>query len=112
VPPAHWAIAEPLPDITHSNIEEEDLDGNKEVLGPLLDENGDGRQAAKQECKDEDNWFIAFNAPTATDKDRDVSNLGDPSNWISTVGKSSAKEDQNSSNSVIDSVTSSKGNRD
>jgi hypothetical protein len=40
------------------------------------------------------------------------SNLEDPSNWILTAGESSAKEDQNSSDSVIDSATSSKGDRD
>jgi len=38
---------EALPNITYFNIKEEDLDGNKEVLGPLLDKNGNGRQAAK-----------------------------------------------------------------
>jgi hypothetical protein len=55
VPLAYWATAEAPPDITYFDIEEEDLDGNEEVLGPLLDENGDGRQAAKQEREDEDN---------------------------------------------------------
>jgi hypothetical protein len=80
VPPAHRATAEPPPDITHSNIEEEDLDGNEEVLGPLLDKNGDGRQAAEQEREDKDNRSITSDAPTATNEDRDVSNLGDPSN--------------------------------
>jgi hypothetical protein len=53
--PAHWATAEALPNITHSNIKEEDLNGNEEVLGPLLDVNGDGQQAAKQKHKDKDN---------------------------------------------------------
>ena len=53
--PAHRATAEALPNTTHSNIKEEDLDSNKEVLGPLLDKNGDGRQAAEQERKDKDN---------------------------------------------------------
>ena len=47
VPPAHWATAEALPNTTYFDIKEEDLDGNKEVLGPLPDKNSDGRQAAK-----------------------------------------------------------------
>jgi hypothetical protein len=48
-------MAEAPPDTTHSNIKEEDLDSNKEVLGPLLNENSDRRQAAKQEYKNKDN---------------------------------------------------------
>jgi hypothetical protein len=40
VPPAYQAIVKPLPNITYSNIEEEDLDSNEEVLGPLLHKNG------------------------------------------------------------------------
>ena len=47
VPPAHWATAEASLDTTYSNIEEEDLDSNEKVLGPLPDKNGDGQQAAK-----------------------------------------------------------------
>ena len=47
VPPAYQATAEALPDTTYSNIEEEDLDSNEEVLGPLLDKNSDRRQAAE-----------------------------------------------------------------
>lgn len=113
MPPAYRATAEAPPDITYSNIKEEDLDGNKEVLGPLPDENGDRRQAAEQEREDEDNRSIASGAPTATNKDRNVSsNLGDSSNWILTAGESSAEEDQNSTDSVTYSATGSKGNRD
>ena len=55
MPPAHWATAKALPDTTHFNIKEEDLDSNKEVLGPLPDKNGDGQQAAKQKREDKDN---------------------------------------------------------
>ena len=55
VPPAYWAIAEAPPDTTYSDIEEEDLDSNEEVLGPLPDKNGDKQQAAKQKYKDKDN---------------------------------------------------------
>jgi hypothetical protein len=55
VPFAHQAIAEPPLDITHSNIKEEGLNSNKEVLGPLLNKNGNGWQAVKQEYKDKDN---------------------------------------------------------
>ena len=43
MPPAYWATAEALPDITYFDIKEEDLDSNKEILGPLLDKNGDRR---------------------------------------------------------------------
>jgi hypothetical protein len=81
VPPAYRATVEALPDTTYSNIKEEDLDSNKEVLGPLLDKNSDRRQAAKQEREDKDNRSIASSAPSATNKDRDMSfNLGDSSN--------------------------------
>ena len=55
MPPTHWATAEAWPNTTYFNIKEEDLDSNKEVLGPLLDENSNGRQAAKQKYKDKDN---------------------------------------------------------
>jgi hypothetical protein len=43
VAPGYRATAEPLLEVTDASEakEEEDLDGNKEVLGPLLDENGD-----------------------------------------------------------------------
>ena len=40
-------MAKALPNTTHSNIKEEDLDSNKEVLGPLLDKNSNRQQAAK-----------------------------------------------------------------
>ena len=92
--PIHQATVETPPDITHSNIEEEDLDSNEEVLGPLLDKNGNRRQAAKQEHKDEDNRSNAFGAPITINKDRDISsNLGDSNNWILIIGESSVKED-------------------
>ena len=113
VPPAYWAMAEALPDTTYSDIEEEDLDGNKEVLGPLLDENGNGQQAAKQECKNKDNQFIASGAPTATDEDCNMSsNLRDSNNQILTTGESSAEEDQNSKGSIIYSATGSDDDND
>ena len=48
-------MAEVSPDTTYFNIEEEDLDSNKEVLGPLPNKNGNRRQAAEQEYKDKDN---------------------------------------------------------
>ena len=47
VPPAYQTTAEVLPDTTYSDIEEEDLDSNKEVLGLLLDKNGKEWQAAE-----------------------------------------------------------------
>ena len=47
--PGHRATAEPPPEVTDASEakEEEDLNGNEEVLGPLLDENGNRRQVAK-----------------------------------------------------------------
>jgi len=47
VAPALRAMAEPPPDTKVSEVEDEDLDGNKKVLGPLLEENGDRREAAE-----------------------------------------------------------------
>ena len=47
VPPAYWVIAEALPDIAYFDIKEEDLDSNEEVLGPLLNKNGNRQQATK-----------------------------------------------------------------
>jgi len=54
VAPGRRATVEPPLEITDTSEakEEEDLDGNKEVLGPLLDKNGNRRQAAKQERED------------------------------------------------------------
>jgi len=42
VAPGYWATAKPLLEVTNASKakEEEDLNGNKEVLGPLLDKNG------------------------------------------------------------------------
>lgn len=56
VAPGHRATAEPPLEVTDTSEaeEEEDLDGNEEVLGPPLDENGDGRQAAEQEREDDE----------------------------------------------------------
>ena len=49
VAPGYWATIEPLPEVTDASKaeEEEDFNSNKEVLGPLLDKNGNRRQAAK-----------------------------------------------------------------
>ena len=55
LPPAYWATVKPLFDISDAKFNYKDLDGNKKVLGPQLDKNGDGQEAAKQECKAEDN---------------------------------------------------------
>jgi len=45
VAPGYWATAEPPLEVTNASEakEEEDLDGNEEVLGPLLDKNGNRR---------------------------------------------------------------------
>ena len=48
-------MAEAPPNTTYFDIEEEDLDSNKEILGSLLNKNSNRRQAAKQEYKDKDN---------------------------------------------------------
>ena len=45
--PVLRATAEPLPDIKVSKVKDKDLDGNKEVLGPLPEENSNGREATK-----------------------------------------------------------------
>jgi len=49
VAPGYWATIEPLLEVTNASKaeKEEDLNGNKEVLGPLLNKNGNRRQAAK-----------------------------------------------------------------
>ena len=45
--PALRATVEPPPDTKVSKAENKDLDGNKEVLGPLPEENGNRREAAE-----------------------------------------------------------------
>ena len=45
--PALRAIVEPPLDIEVFEAKDEDLDGNKEILGPLLEENNNGREAVK-----------------------------------------------------------------
>ena len=45
--PALRATIKPLPDIKVSKAEDKDLDSNKKVLGPPLEENGNGQEAAK-----------------------------------------------------------------
>ena len=45
--PALRATVKPPPDIKVSKAEDEDLDGNEEVLGPLLEENGNRQEAAE-----------------------------------------------------------------
>ena len=52
--PSYRATIEPPLEVTNASKakEEENLNGNEEVLGPLLDKNGDGRQAAEQERED------------------------------------------------------------
>ena len=49
VAPALRAIVEPPPNIKVSKAKDKDLDSNKEVLSPLLEENSNRREAAKQE---------------------------------------------------------------
>ena len=68
--PALRATIEPPPNIKVFKSKDKDLEGNKEVLGPLLEENSNRREAAKQERGKEDNRFITLSALTASDKDR------------------------------------------
>ena len=111
--PALRATVEPLPNIKVSKAKDKDLDGNKEVLGPLLEENSNRQEAAEQERDKEDNRSIALSALTTSNKDRDnISNIGDNSNWLSTLGESSNKEDEDSNNRSLPNLgTASVGNR-
>jgi hypothetical protein len=100
------ATAKPLPNIEVFKAKDEDLDSNKEVLGPPPEENGNRQKAAKQECNKEDNHSITLSALTASNKDRDedynnLFNIGDNSNWLLTLGKSSNGEDKDFSNSSL-----------
>ena len=45
--PALRAIVEPPPNIKVSKAKDKDLDGDEEVLGPLLEENSNRQEAAK-----------------------------------------------------------------
>ena len=95
VAPTLRAIVEPPPNIKVSKAKDKDLDGNKEVLGPLLEENSNRQEAAKQERNKEDNRSITLSVLTTSDKDRDnISNIEDNSNQLLTLGKSSNKEDK------------------
>jgi len=80
VAPTLKATVEPSPDTKVSKAEDKDLDGNKEVLGPLLEENSNRREAAEQERNKEDNYSIALSALTASNKDHNnISNIEDNS---------------------------------
>ena len=70
VAPTLRAIVEPLSNIKVSKAKNKYLDGNNEVLGPLLEENGNRQEATKQE-RNKDNRSIALNALTTSNKDRD-----------------------------------------
>jgi hypothetical protein len=117
VVPVLRATAKPLPNIKVSKAEDEDLDSNKEVLGPPLKENGNRQEAAEQECNKEDNYSITLSALTASNKDynkdyNNLSNIGDNSNWLLTSGKSFNGENEDSNNSSFpDLKTTSIGNR-
>ena len=95
VAPTLRAIVEPLPNTKISKAKDKDLDGNKEVLSPLLEENSNRQEAAEQERNKEDNRSITLSALTTSNKDRDnISNIEDNSNQLLTLGKSSNKEDK------------------
>jgi hypothetical protein len=81
VAPTLRATVEPPPNIKVSKAKDKDLDSNKEVLGPLLKENSNRREAAKQERDEEDNRSITSSALTTSNKDcNNISNIGDNSN--------------------------------
>ena len=104
---------EPLLNISDAKFNYEDLDGNKEVLGPQLDKNSDGREAAKQKHKAKDNQFITFSVLTASNKAYNMSsNIKDNSNWMLTSSESSTNKDSDSSNIIPNLGTSSVGDRD
>ena len=114
--PALRAIVKPFPDIKVSKAEDEEIDSNQEVLGPPLEENSDGQEATEQECNKEDNYSIALNALTASNKDcnkdhNNLFNIGDNSNWLLTSSKSSNREDEDFNNSsLLNLRTTSIGN--
>ena len=72
--PALRTTIKPPPRIKVSKAKDEDLDGNKEVLGPLLKENGNGRDTTEQEHNKEDNYSIASSTLTTSNKDRNKEN--------------------------------------
>jgi hypothetical protein len=47
VAPALRAMVEPPPNTKVSEVEDKDLNGNEEVLGPLLKENSNRQEAAE-----------------------------------------------------------------
>ena len=109
-------MVKPLPNIKVSKAEDKDLDSNKEILGPLPEENGDRQEAAEQECNKEDNYSIALSALTASNKDfnedyDNISNIRDNSDWTLTSGESSNKENKDfDNNSLLNLGTMSIGN--
>jgi hypothetical protein len=81
VAPTLRATVEPPPNIKVSKAKDKDLDSNKEVLGPLLKENSNRREAVKQERDEEDNRSITSSALATSNKDcNNISNIGDNSN--------------------------------
>ena len=99
--PAHQATVEPLPDISDAEFNYKDLDSNKEVLGPQLDENGDGQEATKQEYEADNNQFITSSTLTAANEAYSISsNIKNNSDQILTFSESSANKNSKS-NSII-----------
>ena len=75
--PTIRAIVKPLLNIKVFKAKDKDLDSNKEVLGPLLKENSNRREATKQEHNKEDNHFITLSTLTTSNKDySNISNMG------------------------------------
>ena len=105
-------MVEPPPNTKVFKAKDQDLDSNEKVLGPLLKENSNRQEAAKQERNKEDNCSITLSTLTASNKNRDnISNIGDNSDQLLTTDKSSNKEDKDSNNrSLPDLGTASIGN--
>ena len=114
--PALRAIVKPLPNIKVFKAKDKDLNSNKKVLNPLLEEHSDRQKAAKQEYNKKDNYSITLSTLTASDEDynknhNNLFNIGDNSNWLLTSSKSSNREDEDFNNSsLLNLRTTSIGN--
>ena len=95
------ATVKPLLNIKVSKAENKDLDGNKEVLGPLPKENSNRQKAAEQERNKEDNYSIASSALITSNKDHNKED-----NYFITLSTlATSNKDRNEENNY--SITSS-----
>ena len=98
------ATVEPPPNSKVFKAEDKDLDSNKKVLSPPLEENSNGQEAAKQECNKKDNHFITLNTLTTSNKNCDknynnLSNIKDNNNQLLILGKSFNRKNKDFNNS-------------